>query len=255
MPPCAGIPKGVPPRAVLDALPFPLLILDAEVRVQDCNRAATEMLASGSDRPLRGLFGEILHCTQALVEHRACGQTSQCRRCLIREVVTAAVSGSETCRRVLSMEVEEGRDRKQVWLRVTASPLDADGTPLALVTLEDVSELVQLRRLIPMCASCRKVRYKDDDYWQDVEAYLLRYTAFSFTHGICPDCAQRLYPEVATAAEPADNAPGSSTTGRAGGIRRGTDRSSPGGAPARRRPPRPRAPDETGQDRGPVSGR
>ena len=51
-----------------------------------------------------------------------------------------------------------------------------------------------LKGLIPICASCKKIR-DDEGYWNEVEAYLLKHADAKFSHGICPDCFQKLYPE------------------------------------------------------------
>ncbi len=52
-----------------------------------------------------------------------------------------------------------------------------------------------LSGLLPICASCKKIR-DDKGYWSQVETYIERHSDAQFTHGICPDCAQRLYPEL-----------------------------------------------------------
>ncbi len=51
-----------------------------------------------------------------------------------------------------------------------------------------------LRGLLPICASCKKIR-DDQGYWHQVEAYIHARTEVDFTHGICPECADQLYPE------------------------------------------------------------
>ena len=48
-----------------------------------------------------------------------------------------------------------------------------------------------LRRLLPVCAWCRKIR-DDRGYWSELEAYLREHADVDFTHGICPDCARRV---------------------------------------------------------------
>ncbi len=53
-----------------------------------------------------------------------------------------------------------------------------------------------LRGLLPICASCKKIR-DDHGYWQKVESYISQHSEAEFTHGICPDCLERLYPEYA----------------------------------------------------------
>ena len=54
-----------------------------------------------------------------------------------------------------------------------------------------------LQGIIPICCSCKKVR-DDEGYWHQVEAYVREHTLAEFSHGICPDCMQRLYPEFAS---------------------------------------------------------
>lgn len=50
-------------------------------------------------------------------------------------------------------------------------------------------------RLLSICSSCKRVR-NDKNSWEDVEAYIKAHTNITFTHGCCPDCAKRLYPEL-----------------------------------------------------------
>lgn len=51
-----------------------------------------------------------------------------------------------------------------------------------------------LKGMLPICASCKKIR-DDDGYWQQVETYITKYSDTVFSHGICPDCVRKLYPE------------------------------------------------------------
>jgi len=61
---------------------------------------------------------------------------------------------------------------------------------------EALSRVKTLSGLLPICATCKKVR-DDRGYWSQIEAYLRTRTEAEFTHGICPDCTRRLYPEQA----------------------------------------------------------
>jgi len=51
-----------------------------------------------------------------------------------------------------------------------------------------------LRGLVPICASCKKVR-DDKGFWKQVESYVAERTDAQFSHGICPDCLKELYSE------------------------------------------------------------
>ncbi|MBN2686301.1 MAG: hypothetical protein JXR40_13555 [Pontiellaceae bacterium] len=57
-----------------------------------------------------------------------------------------------------------------------------------------LAEVKELSGLLPICSSCKKIR-DDKGYWNHLEAYISKHSKADFSHGICPDCAQRLYPE------------------------------------------------------------
>jgi PAS domain S-box-containing protein len=54
-----------------------------------------------------------------------------------------------------------------------------------------LARVKQLEGLLPICGWCKRVR-ADGDYWQKVEDYLAAHTDLRFTHGICPDCMERV---------------------------------------------------------------
>jgi PAS domain S-box-containing protein len=64
---------------------------------------------------------------------------------------------------------------------------------------EALTKIKTLRGLLPICASCKKIR-DDRGYWQKVESYISQHTEAEFTHGICPECRTKLYPEYDTKA-------------------------------------------------------
>lgn len=65
---------------------------------------------------------------------------------------------------------------------------------------EELSEALvnvkQLSGLLPICAHCKKIR-DDKGYWNQLEQYITERSEAGFSHGICPDCAQEMFPEVA----------------------------------------------------------
>ncbi len=56
-----------------------------------------------------------------------------------------------------------------------------------------LGEVKTLTGLIPICASCKKVR-DDEGYWNQIESYIKAHSDADFSHSICPDCIQKLYP-------------------------------------------------------------
>lgn len=65
---------------------------------------------------------------------------------------------------------------------------------LAWQRTKATEQVALLRDLLPMCASCHKIR-DDKGYWSKVEEYLEAQTQTMLTHGICPDCMQKWYPD------------------------------------------------------------
>ncbi len=58
---------------------------------------------------------------------------------------------------------------------------------------EALVKVKTLSGLLPICASCKKIR-DDQGYWQQVEVYIQDHSKAEFSHGLCPDCAKKLYP-------------------------------------------------------------
>ncbi len=52
-----------------------------------------------------------------------------------------------------------------------------------------------LSGLLPICASCKKIR-DDEGYWSQLEIYIQEHFDIQFSHGLCPECANKLYPEI-----------------------------------------------------------
>ncbi len=57
-----------------------------------------------------------------------------------------------------------------------------------------IKEVKRLSGLLPICSSCKKIR-DDAGYWKKIEAYISEHSDATFSHGICPDCMKKLYPE------------------------------------------------------------
>lgn len=58
---------------------------------------------------------------------------------------------------------------------------------------EALNHIKTLRGIVPICAKCKKIR-DDKGYWERVEVYVARHSEAQFSHGLCPDCMQALYP-------------------------------------------------------------
>jgi PAS domain S-box-containing protein len=116
------------------------------------------------------------------------------------------------------------KDGAVAWVNVNVTVIrDADGqVSRTLAAIEDITErkraqaereaLVKtleealanvktLSGLVPICANCKKIR-DDHGYWSQVETYVAKHSGARFSHGICPECARKLYPEFASDVPP-----------------------------------------------------
>lgn len=73
------------------------------------------------------------------------------------------------------------------------------------VTARLLARLRHLEGILPICSACKKIR-DGQGAWHAVESYVAERTEAEFSHGICPDCMRRMYPEYAPQAA-ADRAP------------------------------------------------
>jgi AmiR/NasT family two-component response regulator len=65
-----------------------------------------------------------------------------------------------------------------------------------ILELQNALDQVQtLSGLLPICSSCKKIR-DDEGYWNQLEAYIQDHSDVVFSHGLCPECAKELYPEI-----------------------------------------------------------
>jgi len=60
-------------------------------------------------------------------------------------------------------------------------------------TTNVINRMKYLEGMLPVCASCKKIRDENNN-WHQIESYIRDRSDVEFSHGICPDCAERLYP-------------------------------------------------------------
>ena len=58
-----------------------------------------------------------------------------------------------------------------------------------------LAQVKQLSGLLPICASCKKIRDDQGD-WRQIEGYIQSHSDAHFSHGLCPQCARKLYPDL-----------------------------------------------------------
>jgi PAS domain-containing protein len=182
-------------QVIFNAVPLPLFRVSREIEILDLNRAAQKIFEATPALALNKRSGDVMRCLNALGVPEGCGHAKPCVDCRIRNSVREVfATGQEISRRRSTAEILSGDRETWLDLLITVTPIHFGGEMSALLCLEDISELTSLRAMVPICSSCKKIR-DDQQLWSSVEHYFTRFLGVDFTHGICPDCAQRLYPE------------------------------------------------------------
>ncbi|MHB8834655.1 MAG: sigma-54-dependent transcriptional regulator [Candidatus Methylomirabilia bacterium] len=73
--------------------------------------------------------------------------------------------------------------------------LEEERERMILELQEALNKVKTLSGLLPICASCKKIR-DDKGYWNQIEGYIQSHSEAMFTHGICPECTKKFFPEV-----------------------------------------------------------
>jgi len=82
------------------------------------------------------------------------------------------------------VELRDARDHLEVRVRERTRELETA-----------LEKLQVLSGLLPICCSCKKIR-NDEGYWQQVEQFVSMHTGARFSHGLCPECAAKMYGDI-----------------------------------------------------------
>jgi PAS domain-containing protein len=181
-------------RVIFDAIPSPVFVVEQDVRVVDYNTAASALTAADPEFIIRRRGGEVLHCLHALETPEGCGRAPACSDCIVRNSVNKAFGGGTVVRVRARLALLRGDQVTELYLLVTTVPFESSGRQLVLLILEDISELIALRGIVPICAGCKKIR-DNKEYWHQVADYFSAHLDVEFTHGLCPDCAKKFFPD------------------------------------------------------------
>ena len=176
--------------ALLDAIPSPAFIAGADVTVLEANRSARQWLGNGIGTRLGLPIGAVLQCIFPRDSRGDCGATEFCPSCVLRQSIEAVAAGRPAPRRLAHMIVGATGQPEDRWFQVSASPLALGIRNLVLVVLEDATQLVELRELLPLCPGCGANR-ESSDLLAQARIFLNKHPDFLRADELCTECRQR----------------------------------------------------------------
>jgi hypothetical protein len=173
--------------ACLEMFPLAAMVVDRSQRILAINRRGRVALAVGDDgvgrRP-----GEVIGCVVA--RRHGCNQSEQCRACILWQSVEVVLRDETAVQREFSVEVAGAEDGTRKVFLASAGPARgplADHGGRVVVVLQDITLLHRLSGLVPICATCKRVR-RPDHGWEAVETFVAAHSHALFSHTFCPDC-------------------------------------------------------------------
>lgn len=127
-------------RVLFDAVPAPVFVMDKNLRILDCNLAATRLIGKRRRFVKRQRSGEVLHCIHAVETSGGCGCAPACRDCVVRQCIQAASRGSRIVRRQAKMELMSKGRPAVVNLRVSCQPFTYGRSAFILLILEGLND-------------------------------------------------------------------------------------------------------------------
>jgi len=189
-------------QSYLDVAGVILVLIGSDQRVRLINKKGCEVLGLGEneivgknwfdhflpegDREnVKMVFSKILSGEMepyGYVENFVLTSKGEKRMIAWRNTLLRDGSGKGVATLSSGMDITE---RKQV---------EAEREQLIKDLQEALAKVKLLRGMLPICASCKKVR-DDKGYWRQIEAYIREHSEMEFSHGLCPECLKRLYPD------------------------------------------------------------
>jgi PAS domain-containing protein len=176
---------------ILDAIPANIFMVDKDVQILGVNRKALLMLSQNPESVIRHPAGEVLHCIHSTETPGGCGTSDSCRECLVRAAVSKSFRTSQTVRQKVQMELVTEEGVSKISLLITTTPFAFQQEMFVLLILEDISELMDLMELLPVCARCKEVM-DDSPVRQTVQRQFKEQLKCICTDHLCPKCMVKL---------------------------------------------------------------
>jgi PAS domain S-box-containing protein len=182
-------------KTVLDTIQAGIVVIDPETHtIVGVNAAAGKMFGA----PREQILGSVCHRYICPAEEGRCPITDLGETLDNAEDVLLTASGKRVpiLKTVVSVALAGREHLLESFLDITERKRAEEERERLIGQLQEaLAKVKTLSGLLPMCASCKRIR-DDKGYWQQIEAYIRDHSEAEFSHSVCPECAKKLYPEV-----------------------------------------------------------
>lgn len=179
--------------------PLPYQVLDAEGYVEDINPAWLNLLGFSREQVLGRWFGSFLLRGQADLFRQQLAELQRAEALKVEFLLTDAHGGGvKVIAYGRTVPDEQGCYAQSCWLMYEHSWLERAREPVLPVPAsppDTGAPIPSPSSLMPICMSCKKIRDQSGG-WHPIEAFIKQHVEVEFTHGVCPDCIPKLFPDL-----------------------------------------------------------
>ncbi len=188
-------------RRMYEESPVAYQSLDAAGRIADVNPAWLNLLGYGREEVVGRGLAELLSPASRVVFEKDFSDFRDSGVAHGREYEWLCKDGRRLILALDGVFIRDAQDRPHychcVLHNITERKLAESEREKVIAELKEaLARVKQLSGLLPICAACKKIR-DDKGYWTQIEAYIREHSEAEFTHGVCPECMKKLYPEYA----------------------------------------------------------
>jgi len=132
-------------QTLFESIPCGILVVDRDRRVKAINRLLEQTFGLSQAEVVDKRNGDAMRCIHAHESPEGCGFSQACSDCRIRSAALEALTGERVHRRKANVTLLVGDEERDLVLLLSAAPIEYGGEQLAIVMLEDVTELERLR--------------------------------------------------------------------------------------------------------------
>ena len=133
-------------KSLFESIPCGVLIIDGDRRVLTVNNVLEQTFGISGAEVMDQRGGEALRCVNAFKNPKGCGFAEECITCKVRNTALEALAGNQIHRKKAKIQLSVDGKTSDLQLLVSAAPFDHEGKRLAVIILENMTELNTLRR-------------------------------------------------------------------------------------------------------------
>ena len=133
-------------KSLFESIPCGVLIIDGDRRVLAVNNILEQTFGISGAEVMDQRGGEALRCVNAFKNPKGCGFAEECITCRVRNTALEALEGNQIHRKKSNLQLLVDEKTRDLQLLISAAPFDHEGKRLAVIILEDITELNTLRQ-------------------------------------------------------------------------------------------------------------